>query len=271
MQPVPGSGSARNVLHAAARYDDICAYAERGALEARLREALQREKVLVYECWTTFQRVGLTGASAATCILVDLRGPLWEELLRLRVERTSFPILLLTRFTRENARALAAVSLDQVLFLDEATEPDIVSAIRSVRRRSLLHAAAATLRANPMGLDPELAETLARACSAPIPIRTVHELARLMGCSRSTVARRWSAAAAPASPPHRFIEWLLLMHALLIRTRTQSAWPDIARGLLVQEKTLRNTGWRLFNCALGDLERADASFLAEGLWRQFRR
>jgi hypothetical protein len=213
-------------------------------------------------------RSALLQADAAICFLETLDGPGWEALLRLRVERAVQPMLIVTRLSRHNARALARAAFSDAEFLDSPIG-SIAAAIAALGRTTCLHTAARELRRHLGGRDPEVAEALARACLRMPTIRTVAEIAAIMGYHRSTLVKRWRQIAAPRSTPHLFLDWLRLIHALRVRACGQQTWCAVAEELGVSEKTLAASAHRMFGCRLRDAEHLTTGEAVDRVMRMF--
>lgn len=187
----------------------VCAYAEPELDRSPVVEKLSAQGVHVYRDWPNFRSNGFEGAEAAICAIVALQGPVWRGLVRVRARRSSLALMMITNHTRANTRALARMELDELLFLDEISDDALSAAIAGLARQTTTRIAAAALRENTIGLDAELAETLARACASQRPVQSVPELARIMGYARSVLTRRWEECISTGSKPHHFLEWLL--------------------------------------------------------------
>jgi AraC-like DNA-binding protein len=215
-------------------------------------------------------RNALPPADATICFLETLDGPGWEGLLKLRAERPLQPMLLITRHSRHNARVLARAAFSDAEFLDSPIE-SIVAAIAALGRTTCLHTTARELRNDLGGRDSELAEALARACLRTTAVRTVSEIASIMGYHRSTLAKRWQQVAAAGSTPHLFLDWLRLIHALRARACSQRSWCAIAEELGVSDKTLAGSAKRIFGCSLREAEHLTTAEVVDRALRMFLR
>lgn len=234
-----------------------CAYVDAELDDSSVVGMLTAAGLHVSREWVEFRSNGLDVADAAICVILGLKGPVWSDLLRFVTGDTHLTFMLITEYTRDNARAFAHVKVDELLFIDEVSETALHRRIASMTSRRITRIAAAALREHAMGLDSELAETLARACTTQSLVRSVHDLVGIMGYSRSEFTRRWEQCTPAGSQPHHFVEWLRLMHALLLRRRTGDSWTKVAEALGVKPQTLADTCKRRFGVTLKELVNSD--------------
>lgn len=83
------------------------------------------------------------------------------------------------------------------------------------------------------------------------PPRTISELAGMTGWSRAHLSHGWLAPdTAQWGQLQYFLDWILLMEALGMKTRAL-AWVDVAARLHVHERTLARSAQRFFGIGLG--------------------
>lgn len=256
----------RDDVTGAAPLSTICAYVDRGASSQRIVALLRAQGLHLCQDWHEFRSNGLGGAEAAICVISELHGPVWNAILQLRTHRPAMAMMLITEQTRENGRALGCIEVDELLFLDEVSDTALETKTAALTRRTTTRIAAAVLREEQLTLDPEIAGTVVRACVAKHLVRSVEELARLLGCSSSQLERRWQRCTPSGSKPKLFIKWLRLMHALNLLARTRKSWKEVAGMLGVKPATLANTSRVLFGVTLRQLEHLDRDRLLGRLW-----
>lgn len=173
----------------------ICVYAAPELAGSVIFTLLKDRALEVHTDWAAF-RSNLLTAESAICVLVSLQTWVWTDLLSVRSHRSALALMVITEYSCANSHALARAEIVEVLFLDEITPRSLTGGIAGLARRSITRLAAAALRENHGSFDTELAETLARACTSQRLVRSVDDLARLMGYSRSTL---WSRSAVKRS------------------------------------------------------------------------
>jgi hypothetical protein len=240
-------------------------YVDPHAERYRIAAQLQDQGLEVCRDWHEFRLSCTEPVEVMICAIPELGGTVWRDLLAIRAKNAALACIMITEHTEQNTYELASNQIDEVLFLHQISKDLLHAAIRGLARRTTLRLAAAKLRENNFGLDPEFAETLAKACVATYLVRTVNELARMTGLSRSQFTRRWKQCI-PHARPHRFLDWLLLMHATQVQSRTGLGWTKVAEALGVDADTLTGACRRAFDATPGQLKRLDRSRLLGALW-----
>jgi AraC-like DNA-binding protein/predicted nucleic acid-binding protein len=181
-----------------------------------------------------------------------------DEFRRFRRLFPSQPTVLITQEDAENARRLAGLAVDEVLWLREI-EQRLYPAVARVRAtRSVACVADVLDRAER--LPARLRGALRDACLSQHPPRSVCRLAATAGCHRSTLWLQWRQAVAeqagegrPALRLEDFLDWLLLLSAVE-RKAPRLKWAEVAQDVGVHEHTMARLARRLTGLTLRDLE-----------------
>lgn len=130
----------------------------------------------------------------------------------------------------------------------------LLSTVRRARIESVKTAACVAV-----SLTQHLGPTVRRAALTALrvsqPVRTVSELAMVVGRHRTTLSRDWNISQHRGI--HRledFVDWILLVDALGTK-RDGQPWSDVATGLRVHERSLNRTARRLLGMGLRDASR----------------
>lgn len=161
------------------------------------------------------------------------------------------PLILVTRWTRENGRHLHRCPVDEVVWLEDGVRSWASAAIRACEGDPLSRLALAI--AGATHISPLLRSLLARACHSRPPITSVAQLARLGYCHRSTLASQWRRAVGPDTQLDLsdILRMILLVHAS--RNSGVKAGAHAAE-LGIHEDTLRRISRRYLNRARPRLE-----------------
>ncbi|HET6232465.1 MAG TPA: hypothetical protein VFE05_20485 [Longimicrobiaceae bacterium] len=222
----------------------IVVYERESTRLARCLESTSLNDVKPVSDWREFER----WAAQSLCVVVRVdwlcEGDDAAQLRRFRRRSPCHPIVLATRADMANARLLHQVTVDEVVWIEEA-ERSLVDAVEhAITSRSLLPLA--TLVGEAQHLPRSLREALMHACLAERPVYSVAELAATAHCDRTTLCLQWRKAAG-AGAPLRLVDFLaliLLLHAnrrKLLGRKTA----EVAGELGIHEHTLRRLSKRL--------------------------
>ena len=233
----------------------ITAYCADSREHARLRAALRDERFLtVASSWAEFD----AAAPAASWLLallprVALHGVDTLRLGALRRQLPLHPLVVVTMKDADGARCLHGIPLDEVVWLHEL-EVELPAAARRAGARRFQQSLS-ELAAAAHHLPVRVREALMAAARSDPPVRSVSELASLLGCDRSTLWYHWRKVVMPASRlrPEDLVDWLLLLYAVAHK-RPGRKWSAAAEEIGVHEHTLGRTARRLTGFTLGEIE-----------------
>ena len=162
------------------------------------------------------------------------------------------PLVALVPRIPEVILTLLNVGVAETVWTDAGPE-EMRSALNRARSRDLTQRVAQLIERS--GISPTaLREGLAAAMRSPRPPRRVAELASLLCCDRSTLWKHChSASAGAALQPGHFVDWVLLIHAVVCKQPGRK-WCAVADSLGVHEHTLRRLAKRHTGLRLNDLE-----------------
>lgn len=261
MASAPTQSTTTTNIRVVVRGQRVRAYIDPRLDDVRIIPLLTTAGINMYRDWRQFRVAGVPEADSAICAIAARSDQVWTELSRLRTERPSLTLLVVTEHARASARGLGRVEVDEVLFVDEVAETSLAAALARVTRRTVLRHAADLLRCGAFRLDSELAETLARACRAQPAVRSASELVRAMGYSRSTLTRRWKRCTMADSHPHLFVDWLLVARSVVVRASMGDNWARVARALGVKPETLGDAYRRILGAEPSQIEPPDRDLL----------
>jgi hypothetical protein len=147
----------------------------------------------------TWNELELIASRASACVLAipDLQQPVDHELIERIQRRTRFvPIILVTRFDRDNARALKGCRVAEVVWQDDAPT-SLWPAIERAGRFPASSRLAEWVRANPR-LDGLLRDALLAICLSEPPLSSVEAAAKCVHASVSTLETKWRGVLGPA-------------------------------------------------------------------------
>lgn len=241
----------------------VALFSEDPGIERRIQRRMRRfQGIVSVREWDRLERL----VSAVDCLILDLPS-LEGALVRRRVQDLErvhpfLPIVLVTAREADNVRHLAEVEVEEVLWRTEI-DSSIRTAVVRASSRGLARWIARRLATSDR-LDPELREGLVHALRSSEPVRTVGDLAGIVGCHRTTLARQWRRAVGSDTDLRLedALAWILLLRAIG-RKRPGEGWAHVAREIGIHEKTLRNYARHLTGRGLADLDRLDHRTAAE--------
>jgi hypothetical protein len=229
------------------------------SLVARLRATVpEGETVVATSCWSTFQRSAAKGDSLVVVLSGEVTGEEVERLATLQRRLPYHPLVLAVDRDPENLRRLSPLRVSEMLWTEELVR-GLWPTVRRVRADAALRRLARDFD-NADWIPARLRQALAAACRATSPVRTIPELAALVGRDRRTIWRLWQSTFGP-EPPLRlqdFLDWLLLVHAAALRSSGQR-WTAVAQELAVHEHTIARIARRLAGLNLRQVGDAGAS------------
>ena len=240
----------------------LAIYCREDALRRKLQAAAPREyEVRAVREWTAFEALVADGAACSVVAIPRLGAdPDAPRLGGLRARFPLHPVVLATRGEIDNARGLAGLPVDDVVWLGEVDR----ELAPTVGRTCLLAEArmfAAALRA--AALPAGLRAALVRVASAEHPVRTVAALAQASGCDRRTLWNQWRQTAAhPELRLQDFLHWILLLRAAGAKTPGRS-WAAVADDLGVHPHTLARLAKQLVGRSLREIAAGGQSLVAE--------
>ena len=224
----------------------------------RVRSALPANEIVVITSGWEQMLHQLRDAWVAV-ILLPLLDEAQERRLRevgsMYVDARTPPVILLTRLEPENARRVRTASVDEVVWLREI-DSILWPTIRRVglASSSLRFELARSLRESTE-LPHPLRRALQMAATERKPIRSISELARRVGCGRSTLERQWRLIARDDTRwrLEDFLAGGLLIRALELKTPTRS-WCSVADEHGTFTSTISRIARRLALASLRELE-----------------
>ncbi len=233
----------------------VVALKVRDDIDRLVREALRSEAaVSSYGIWDEFQRA----AARADCAIMPIVQFEPELTYHMRELEQAAPDIPLVFIIREGLESLTpAVGLEsgaaELLSLNAVATGLPAAMARALERTWLRRVARNAERTNKV--SPILANAIAAACRSRRPVRTLDDLAALVGRSRSDLARRWHATIPKGVTPKVFLDWVILLRAVGQKTRWRS-WEAAADELGVNEARLRSAATRLMRRRLTELDAA---------------
>jgi hypothetical protein len=227
------------------RQQQAAMYCDDQSLVARLRATVpEGETVVSTSCWSTFQRSAAKGDSLVVVLSGEVTGEEVERLATLQRRLPYHPLVLAVDRDPENLRRLSPLRVSEMLWTEELVR-GLWPTVRRVRADAALRRLARDFD-DADWIPARLRQALAAACRATSPVRTIPELAGLVGRDRRTIWRLWQSAFGP-EPPLRlqdFLDWLLLIRASALRSSGQR-WTAVAQELAVHEHTIARIARRL--------------------------
>lgn len=194
--------------------------------------------------WAAFEQLA-AGVPCAVAVIPWLRrGNAFRALTSYKLRRSLLPVVLATTRDADNARELKSIIVEEVIWLREL-DTGLWAAIRRALADGFLRRVEAQIQAN-RALPQTLRHALSVACLSPQPVRTVGELAALVGQDQSTLWYHWRRFAGEASTLRLkdVLDWLLLLRAIS-KLSAGSSVGRVAVALDIREDTLRQLFVRL--------------------------
>ena len=211
--------------------------------------------------WPELEALAADGAECSVVAIPRLAAA--DDARRLAAFRARFPlhpVVLVTRGDIANARNLAGLPVDAVVWQEEV-ERELAPAVGRTCVLAGSRCFAAALRAAP--IPPALRAALARVACAEHPVRTVAALAEAAGCDRRTLWHQWrQTGAAGELRLQDFLHWLLLVRAAGAKT-PRRPWSDVADDLGVHPHTLARLARQLVGLSLRELAAGGQAAVAE--------
>ncbi|HEY0021561.1 MAG TPA: hypothetical protein VGB24_01595 [Longimicrobium sp.] len=230
-------------------------------LERRLERSVPEEREpFTVRAWDEFESTA-PRADCSVVLITWLPGASeTESLATFKRHHPQHPVVLVTRGDMTNARALAGMTVEDVVWLQDV-ERDLPAA---VGRTCVLSQSRTLADALSQGrhLPPRLRQALLLAISAPRPVRTVSGLAAAVGCDRRTLWHHWNAACPGPLRVQDFLHWVLLMRALGGKTRDRS-WASVAEEVGMHPDSLGRLARQLTGLGLRDLDTGRQATVAD--------
>lgn len=229
------------------------------AHDARLRRASWGEAPCFCSSWNEFQR---RAADAPCLVVVDpwlTHSSTPERLAELSGLTDAHPLVVVTARHPDNARALIALPIAELVWLEELGNGQPALAIRRATADGALEQVRRRI-AQCRRLKPQLRTALTAALDGSRQLRTVEDLADIAGRDRRTIWRWWRAACPdhPCATPRQLLDWLLTLRALAAHVPGRS-WAQVALDLGIHDDTLarlvrRTLGRRLSEVGPSELQ-----------------
>lgn len=214
--------------------------------------------------WKQLDRLHPEASCAVVCVEHLGTDNAVARLCRLKERHPTFRVILVTRWTLDNARCLKNLALEEIVWLREL-DRELARAVRTACGRAGVRSLADEL-GSARRLPPRLRGGLVLGCRSEPPIRTVNALAIAAGCDRRTLWREWHGAPGDLRLED-VLHWLLLLRAGTLKDEDCS-WADVAERLGVHAHTLGRMSRGLTGWTLRELERAGAAELTERFRRE---
>jgi hypothetical protein len=214
-----------------------------------------RESAVHVETWEAFEQL-MVMAHYGVVVYPNLDPQIATRLRQLRRRYPMTPIVLTTAKDFDNARRLASVDVDDVVWIGEERNRLWMALDRS--SGSTLSRVTRSIEAATM--SERLCLALIAACRSLRPVTSVKELAIIAHCSRATLRNDWDAATrySKGFSLAEFLDWVFLLRAFE-RRRPGRTWQQVADELSTYQSVLSRLARRLTGHTLRELERADAS------------
>lgn len=241
----------------AGRKDPVAAYVQEEKQRERIAAVLSRSRAPaspdISSSWRTFRRAAAS-ARVVVLMLPDLR--IREDSERVATFRRRFPhlpVVLVTRPVAAHLRRLAAVEIDEVVWvrdLEEELPPAVERALLKVPEESLLQAITAE---SPV--SEHLEEALRAALLADPPLTSVTSWAARLEISPETLRYHWRKLKGDHGLQADLKDVLsLILLRRAIQQKPGITWDAAARKVGVHPTTLRRTARRLTGRTLSDLK-----------------
>jgi hypothetical protein len=182
---------------------------------------------------------------------------------RLRVLSARHPMLPVVAITPRSVDVIVHLlnsGVVETVWADAAPDT-LFETLSRLRGHGVLDRVAALLERSEI-IPLTLRNALVAAVRSPAPPRRVCELASLAHCDRTTLWKHWRASLGADHPltPGRFLDWLILLHAVA-RKQPGRKWERIADELRVHPHTLMRLAHRLAGSTLRELAKDGRSLL----------
>lgn len=230
----------------------------------RLPRSIGGKPVEVKRDWGSFERL-IPAAHALIVVQPWLgRGTILGHLCTLRRRAPLTPVVLVTNRDADNARFLKSLVVEEVIWIR-----DLRGNLDTALRRAIGHSTRQRLSAafgRSRSLPPRIRDALRQACLHDPPIGNVGQLARHLGCHRSTLWYHWRKTPAIPGPAgslrlEDILDWLILLDAMAHRGRGDS-WPAVGFRRGFSEKGLAQMARRLTRESLASLAARGPTALA---------
>lgn len=211
--------------------------------------------------WAELEALAADGASCAVIAIPRLAAdPDAPRLGSFRVRFPLHPVILVTRGEMDNARGLAGLPVDQVVWQGEV-ERELAPAVGRACVLAEAREFAALIRTAP--LPAGLRAALARVATAERPVRTVGALAQNAGCDRRTLWNQWRQTAAhPELRLQDFLHWILLLRASGAKIPGRP-WSAVAEELGIHPHTLARLAKQLVGLSLREIAAGGQALVAD--------
>ena len=213
------------------------------------------------------------GVGHAESLVLGCRHPMPRQRIALlrEIERNTpwIPLILVTDRDPEAARRLSDVKVSAVVWfadLEINLLPEIEAARGSVRLLRLAEQAEGTAR--PPALRTALAYSLQAATDRPV--RNVNELAAAVRYSPITLSKAFSAWQQGRTTLSRFLDALVIVRAMQLRS-SRLSWKSVSARLGFARETLQRKSKRWTGRTLGQLEKVPPDRLLTALAEQYLR
>jgi hypothetical protein len=235
--------------------------ASRGVGERLVSAARPLGQVVLHTQRSAFDRV----VCSADCAVVVIP---WLDMpaAGLRVEQIrsgapEVPIVVVTSKALENARRAVELGVTSAVWLSDV-EQQLPCAIRFALEQSFLRLAGANAE-RASHLSATVRGTVATACRSRTPVRSLEELAVLVGVHRTALVSAWRGISHRELTPKRVLDWVLLLHATSRKT-SRVSWESVAVELRASEDTLARIAMRLLGGRLSELNAATIERVRRG-------
>jgi hypothetical protein len=205
-------------------------YAPDSTAASMIKESKLGLTLSCYPDWGRFAEV----VPYATCVVVALPMLAGPEFMRLKYAKSALlfpPVVLLTTFTKSNARALADLQVEEVIWLDELPTHKGSEFKQSIARACMcawnVKAAHRIERCDHLALP--LRKLISTALLASHPFRNVTEAAKAFKRDRRTLWSwcRGTPVAATNGGLKDFLDWLILLKCAVLRVSSRN-WKMVA-------------------------------------------
>lgn len=203
-------------------------YAPKSHLRERIVQLLQgRFDLALARSWEELEEL----ASRATCTIIAIeRFENWldlEKLLIFRQRHRVRPVIIVTHGDAHNIRSLQNIPINATIFLSEL-DHKLTDAIRYHCSVHFLRRVAELFK-NDVRLPSQLREALVYLLLTDHPPPSIDELARIVGCDRTTLNRQLGRITGfnGACTMKGIVDWIVLLRAVLRKTPKES-WSEIA-------------------------------------------
>ena len=215
------------------------------AVTHALRTAAPEAALRVIPEWSDFERAA---PGAALLVVHTTMAQAQHAAARIAALRKRCPLQPLVVVAPRDPNVLLLllnVGISEMVWADAPTDEMRGTLIRA-RGQGLLERVAALI---------ERSQAASAAFRSTTPPRRANDLAALAHCDRTTLWKQWRSAfgASTSFTPGRFVDWLLLVHAV-VRKAAGRKWSDVAGELGIHEHTVGRLARRCAGMQLRQLE-----------------